>query len=157
MATADLSNYDFNKVPNGADYKVGIVVSEWNEHITLGLLQGAKDTLIKHGVKEGNITLQFVPGTYELALGAQKLLENNTDLDGVITIGSVIRGETAHFDFVCQGATQGIMTVGLKYNKPVIFCVLTDDTEQQAIDRSGGKHGNKGVEAAVGALKMMSF
>ena len=157
MATTDLSKYDFTKVPNGADKRVGIVVSEWNEHITLGLLNGAKDTLVKHGVLENNIQVQFVPGTFELALGAQKQLEKDKSIDGVIAIGSVIRGETAHFDFVCQGATQGIMEVGLKFNTPVMFCVLTDDTEKQAVDRSGGVHGNKGVEAAVGLLKMMAL
>ncbi len=135
MATTNLSNYDISKVPNGADLKVGIVVSEWNDHITFGLLNGASETLAKHGVLKENIILRYVPGTFELALGAQQMYEQNPDLDGIICIGNVIRGETAHFDFVCQGATQGIMDVGLKFNKPTIFCVLTDDNEQR-IDRS---------------------
>jgi 6,7-dimethyl-8-ribityllumazine synthase len=157
MATTDLSNYDFNKVPNGANFKVGIVVSEWNSKITFGLLKGAEETLLKHGVSKENIEITFVPGAFELALGAQFLFENSDHLDAVICIGTVIRGETAHFDYVCQGATQGIMETGLKYNKPCVFCVLTDDNEQQSIDRSGGKHGNKGVEAGVAALKMIEL
>lgn len=158
MATINknLSHYDKDSIPNGADFKIGIVVSEWNETITGGLLDGAKSTLIENGVPENQILVQTVPGTFELPLGAQFMLESK-DLDGVICIGSVIQGETKHFDFVCEGATQGIKDVNLKYNKPVIFCVLTDNTMQQAIDRSGGKHGNKGTEAAVACMKMIDL
>jgi 6,7-dimethyl-8-ribityllumazine synthase len=158
MATSqrNLSHYDISKVPNGADFKVGIVVSEWNHNITGNLLQGAKDTLIKHGVKEENILVQYTSGNFELPLTSQFLLEKNL-VDGVVAIGSVIQGETRHFDFVCDAAAQGIKEVGLKYNKPVIFCVLTDNTLQQAIDRSGGKHGNKGTECAVACLQMIAI
>ena len=156
MATEgnNLSAYNIEHVPNGADFKVGIVVSEWNESITGNLLKGAYDTLVKHGVKEANIMVQPVPGSFELPLASQYLLEKN-NVDGIIAIGSVIQGETRHFEFVCQATSQGIKDVSLKYNKPVIFCVLTDDTIQQAIERSGGKHGNKGIECAVACLKMI--
>lgn len=158
MATShrNLSEYDITKVPNGADFKIGIVVSEWNDSITENLLKGAKEALIKHGVKTENILVQHTPGTYELPLTSQYLLEGSL-VDGVIAIGSVIQGETRHFDFVCEAAAQGIKDVGLKHNKPVIFCVLTDNTLQQAIDRSGGKHGNKGTECAIACLKMIAI
>lgn len=156
MATEhhNLSFFNEKDVPDGADFKIGIVVSEWNSEITLNLLKGAKETLLQRGVSDSNIQIHFVPGTFELALGAQFLFEN-TSIDSVIAIGVVIQGETKHFDFVCQGATQGIMDVSLKYNKHVSFCVLTDLNIQQSIDRSGGKHGNKGVECAIAALKMI--
>lgn len=158
MATENknLSSYDINNIPNSADFRIGIVVSEWNEEITNNLKDGAYQTLIENGVNKDNIIIQYVPGTFELPLGAQFLLENKK-LDGVIAIGSVIQGETRHFDFVCDAATQGVKDVGLKYNRPVIFCVLTDNTMQQAIDRSGGKHGNKGIECAVACLKMIGI
>lgn len=158
MATSlkNLSEYNKENIPNGADFRIGIVVSEWNEHITSQLLDGAKSTLLDAGVKEENIVLSIVPGAFELPLGAQWLLETGT-IDGVIAIGVVIQGETRHFDFVCSGTTQGIVDVTLKYNKPVGFCLLTDNTEQQSIDRAGGKHGNKGVEAAVTVLRMIAL
>ena len=158
MATANtnLSHYDKNSIPDASQMSFGIVVSEWNESITNDLLQGAYDTLIDNGAKLDNIIVKHVPGTYELPLAAQLTLEN-TNVDGVIAIGSVIQGETKHFDFVCEAVSQGIKDVNLKYNKPVVFCVLTDNTLQQAIDRSGGKHGNKGVECAVAAIKMVSL
>ncbi len=158
MATAgkNLSEYNKDEIPNAAEMRFGIVVSEWNDKITQGLLDGAKKTLLDQGCPEAQILIEYVPGTFELALGAQMLLEAKR-LDAVICIGSVIQGETRHFDFVCEGATQGIMSVGLKYNIPTIFCVLTDNTEQQGIDRSGGKHGNKGIEAAISAIKMVAL
>ncbi|PCJ23823.1 MAG: 6,7-dimethyl-8-ribityllumazine synthase [Flavobacteriales bacterium] len=158
MATANnnLSDYDINSIPDASKMAFGIVVSEWNEKITKGLLKGAYNTLLKHGAKEVNITVKFVPGAFELPLGAQTFFEK-TNVDAVICLGSVIQGETKHFDFVCQGTVIGVKDVALKYDKPVIFGVLTDNTEQQAIDRSGGKHGNKGDEAAVTAIKMVSF
>ena len=158
MATSlkNLSEYNKEKLPNGADFRIGIVVSEWNEHITSKLLDGAKTTLLEAGVKEENIVISVVPGAFELPLGAQWLLESGT-IDGVVAIGVVIQGETRHFDFVCSGTTQGIVDVTLKYNKPVGFCLLTDNTEQQSIDRAGGKHGNKGVEAAVTVLRMIAL
>ena len=157
MATAlrNLSEYNKDYVPNGADFKIGIVVSEWNESITLNLLKGAKTALLDNGVKEENIIVRFVPGAFELPLGAQYFCERG-DIDGAIAIGVVIQGETRHFDFVCSGTTQGIMDVMLKTNKPVAFCLLTDNHEQQSIDRAGGKHGNKGIEAAAACLQMIS-
>ncbi|HIP35830.1 MAG TPA: 6,7-dimethyl-8-ribityllumazine synthase [Crocinitomix sp.] len=159
MATVNknLSEYNRDEIPNGADFKVGIVVSEWNYDITGNLLKGAKQAFLDNGVKENNIIVKHVPGTFELPLGCQILLESDEDIDGVVAIGSVIQGETKHFDFVCQGATQGLMAVNLEYNTPVSFCVLTDNNKQQAIDRSGGKHGNKGVECAIATLKMIAL
>jgi len=158
MATVNnnLSEYDINSIPNASKMVFGIVVSEWNENITTGLLNGAYATLLKHGVVKDNIIVKHIPGTFELPLAAQTLFEK-TDVDAVICLGSVIQGETKHFDFVCEGAALGIKDVSLKYNKPTIFGVLTDNTLQQAIDRSGGKHGNKGDEAAITAIKMVAF
>lgn len=158
MATEgkNLSYYDASTIPNGKEMTIGLVVSEWNEKITGGLLSGAKDALITNGVLEENILVHWVPGSFELALGAQYLFEEKM-VDGVVCLGSVVQGETKHFDFVCHGATQGIMNVGLKYNKPAIFGLLTDNTMQQAIDRSGGKHGNKGIECAIACMKMIEL
>ena len=158
MATVNnnLSEYDINTIPDASAMTFGIVVSEWNEKITKGLLKGAYNTLIKHGALDENINVHFIPGAFELPLAAQFLYEKTT-VDAVICLGSVIQGETKHFDYVCEGTALGIKDVALKYNKPTIFGVLTDNTEQQAIDRSGGKHGNKGDEAAVTAIKMLAF
>ncbi len=158
MATEgrNLSHYNKEFIPNGADFKIGIVVSEWNEGVTLNLLSGAKETLLDNGVKLENIIIRFVPGAFELPLACQWMFDDN-QVDGAIAIGSVIQGETKHFDFVCEGVTQGIKDVNLKYNKPVIFCVLTDNNMEQAMARSGGKHGNKGVECAVACLKMIDL
>jgi 6,7-dimethyl-8-ribityllumazine synthase len=158
MATAEhhLSDYDPTSVPSGAGRRFALVVSEWNREITDALRIGARETLLKHDVAESDITEVWVPGSFELAAGAQFLLERG-GLHGVICLGSVVRGETPHFDFVCHGTTQGIMDVGLKFSIPVIFGVLTDDNMQQARDRSGGKHGNKGVDCAVAALKMAAL
>ena len=159
MATADknLSAYDKNTIPNGADFKIGIVVSEWNDDITNNLLKGALEALIENGVEEDNIIVKRVPGAFELPLGCQTMLEGDEEIDGVIAIGCVIQGETKHFDFVCQGATQGIMAINLEYNTPVTFCLLTDNNRQQSIDRSGGKHGNKGTECAIACIKMIAL
>ncbi|WP_107038126.1 6,7-dimethyl-8-ribityllumazine synthase [Brumimicrobium mesophilum] len=156
MATVNknLSHYDKDSIPNGADFNIGIVVSEWNESITFNLLKGAKEALLENGVKEENIHVHYAPGSFELPLASQWLLEKE-DIDGVVAIGSVIQGDTKHFDFVCDATAQGVKDVGLKYNKPAIFCVLTDNTMQQAIDRSGGIHGNKGIEAAIACIKMV--
>ena len=158
MATANRNLSEYNKefIPNGADFKIGIVVSEWNENVTLNLLKGAKETLLENGVQENNIIIRFVPGAFELPLGCQFICES-TNADGIIAIGTVIQGETKHFDFVCDGATQGIKDVNLKYNTPISFCLLTDNTLQQSIDRSGGKHGNKGVECAIACMKMIEL
>lgn len=155
-ATHNLSHYDPTSVPSGAGRRFALVVSEWNLAITDALRTGAKETLLKHGVAGTDLVEVWVPGSFELASGAQFLLEKG-GLHGVICLGSVVRGETPHFDFVCQGATHGIMSVGLKFSVPVIFGVLTDNTLEQAQDRSGGKHGNKGVDCAIAALKMAAL
>ena len=154
MATTDLSVYDKNAVPDAKEFRFGIVVSEWNGEITQGLFQGAFDAFIDCGVQKENIVRWNVPGSFELIYGCKKMLQSYDMLDAVIAVGSVIQGQTKHFDFVCQGVTQGIKDLNLHYDIPVIFCVLTDNIMQQAIDRSGGKFGNKGVEAAVTAIKM---
>ena len=153
MATTDLSAYDKNKIPNAKDLRFGIVVSEWNPDITENLLKGAVQTLKENGAEDENIRVQWVPGSFELIFGCNQMLKTE-DLDAVIAIGNVIRGETEHFTFVCEGVTQGIKDLNLMYDIPTVFCVLTDNNKQQSIDRSGGKHGNKGVECAVAAIKM---
>ncbi len=154
MATKDLSQYDFNAVPLASNIKFGIVVAEWNPEVTFALANGAIETLKKHGVKSENIVLKYVPGSFELPLGAQFLAEY-TNIDAVIVLGCVIQGETRHFEYICEGVTQGIKDLNLKYNKPFIFGILTTNNQQQALDRAGGKHGNKGDEAAVTAIKMV--
>lgn len=154
MATTDLSVYDKATIPNAKDFRFGIVVSEWNDKITEGLFQGAFDTFIDCGVKKENIVRWNVPGSFELIYGCKKMQQSYDMLDAVIAVGSVIQGQTKHFDFVCEGVTQGIKDLNIQSDIPVIFCVLTDNTMQQAVDRSGGQHGNKGVEAAVAAIKM---
>ena len=136
--------------------RIGIVVSEWNDRITDSLLKGAQECLLEHGMKEENILVKHVPGSFELPLGAKWMLEHSR-VDAVICIGCIIQGETRHFDFIAQAVADGIMTVGLEFSKPVIFSVLTCNTMEQAEDRAGGKHGNKGVEGAVSALKMLAF
>ncbi|MEQ8908805.1 MAG: 6,7-dimethyl-8-ribityllumazine synthase [Vicingaceae bacterium] len=158
MATAaqNLSDHDPNSIPSAASMKIAIVVAEWNAKITNGLLKGAEETLLKYGHSKTALQIIHVPGSFELANGAQMVLESQK-VDAVICLGCVIQGETRHFDFVCQGLTQGIMDVSLQYKKPVIFGVLTDNNEQQSLDRSGGKHGNKGTEAAVTAIKMVAL
>ena len=156
MATANtnLSAYDKTTIPNAKDFRFGIVVSEWNDKITEGLFHGAFDTFIDCGVQKENIVRWNVPGSFELIYGCKKMQQSYDMLDAVIAVGSVIQGQTKHFDFVCEGVTQGIKDLNIQSDIPVIFCVLTDNTMQQAIDRSGGQHGNKGVEAAVAAIKM---
>lgn len=158
MATSlkNLSDYNIESVPSAKGMKIGIVVAEWNTEITEALYQGAYNTLLKHGVNEDDIIKKYVPGTFELTLGAQSIAEY-TDVDAVIVLGCVIQGETRHFDFICQGITQGITDLNIKYNKPFIFGVLTTDNQQQALDRAGGKHGNKGDEAAYTAIKMVAL
>ncbi|MGH1385528.1 6,7-dimethyl-8-ribityllumazine synthase [Kordia sp.] len=158
MATVNknLSTYDKTTIPNAKDFRFGIVVSEWNENITEGLCEGAISALTANGVTEDNIIRWNVPGSYELVYGA-KHMQKTQQVDAIIAIGSVIQGETKHFDFVCSATAQGIKDLNVNSDIPVIFCVLTDNTLQQAIDRSGGKHGNKGVEAAVAAIKMAAL
>lgn len=156
MATTNLSNYDKTAIPNAKNFRFGIVVSEWNIDITENLYQGAFKTLILQGVLKENIIRWNVPGSFELIFGCKKMIETQK-VDVVIAIGNVIQGETKHFDFVCEGVTQGIKDLNILYNIPVIFCVLTDNNKQQSIDRSGGKHGNKGIESAVTAIKMAAL
>ena len=135
---------------------IGIIVSEWNDQITDSLLSAAHEVLIAHGGKQKNIIIKYVPGSFELPLAAQ-YLASQKDIDAVICLGCVIQGETRHFDFICDAVANGITNVALKYNKPVIFGVLTTNNIQQALDRAGGKHGNKGEEAGITAVKMLSF
>jgi 6,7-dimethyl-8-ribityllumazine synthase len=154
MATKDLSQYDFNTVPSATNMRFGIIMAEWNPEVTMALATGAVETLKKHGATDENILLKHVPGSFELPLGAQFLAEYG-DVDAVILLGCVIQGETRHFDYICEGVTQGTKDLNLKYNKPFIFGLLTTLNQQQALDRAGGKHGNKGDEAAVTAIKMV--
>lgn len=158
MATANknLSDYDKSKLPEAGHLRIGLVVSEWNSEITENLYQGAYSTLMDCGVAEGNIFRWNVPGSFELTFGCKKMIKELA-VDAVIAIGSIIRGETKHFDFVAGATAQGIKDLNVTFDVPTIFCVLTDETLQQAIDRSGGKHGNKGSEAAVAAIKMASL
>lgn len=158
MATSlkSLSEYSDKNLVNIAHKKFGIIVSEWNEDVTESLFSGALETLLKHGAKKENIYRKNVPGSFELSLAAQWMAEIK-EIDAVICLGCVIQGETRHFDFICDAVAHGITHVALKYNKPVIFGVLTPDNQQQALDRAGGKHGNKGDEAAITAIKMLGF
>jgi len=158
MATAyqNLSAYDFNSVPDASEMKIGIVVAEWNKHITEKLLEGACNTLEKHGVNPNNITIGRVPGTVELTYGARRMVESK-DVDAIIVLGCVVRGDTPHFDYVCSSVTQGITELNLMYEIPFILGVLTTNDMQQSEDRAGGKHGNKGDEAAITAIKMIDF
>jgi len=156
MATTNLSHYDKTTIPNAKDFRFGIVVSEWNPEITKNLHKGAIEALLDCGAKQENIISWDVPGSFELVFGCKKMLETQ-NLDAIIAIGNVIQGETKHFDFVCEGVTKGIIDLNIKYNTPVIFCVLTDNTKQQSLDRSGGKLGNKGIECAIAAIKMAAL
>lgn len=156
MGTTNLSAYDPKLVPDATGMRFGIVVSDWNMDVTWSLLDGAVKTLKKHGAIDQNIVIKHVPGSFELTLGAQFLAEYD-DLDAIICLGCVIQGETLHFTYICQGVTQGITQLNLEYNLPFIFGVLTTVTLQQAVDRAGGKHGNKGDEAAVTAIKMAAL
>lgn len=159
MATENknLSHYDKNTLPNVSQLSFGIVVSEWNENITLNLLQGALDTLKDNLVSTENIHVWKVPGSFELIYGSKKMMDTLPQLSAIIAIGCVIQGETKHFDFVCEGVTHGIKDLNIAGKIPVIFCVLTDSNLQQSLDRSGGKLGNKGIEAAITAIKMTNL
>ena len=156
MATQlkNLSDFSHTTVPNGSPYKFAIAVAEWNAEITGSLYNGALETLLKHGVNAENILSLSVPGSFELTSAADILLQKHEELDAVICLGCVIQGDTKHFDFICEAVANGITQVSIKHGKPVIFGVLTTNDLQQAIDRAGGKHGNKGDEAAITALKM---
>ena len=154
MATQNnnLSDYNKDSLPDVSNLRFGIVVSQWNDDITNGLYKGAYETLLDCGVSTDNILKLEVPGSFELIYGSKILYKKNCD--AIICLGSVIQGETKHFDYVCQGVTNGIKDLNIALDIPVIFGVLTDNTKEQAINRSGGIHGNKGVEAAITAIKM---
>lgn len=155
MATElkSLSVYDHEKVPDAGHFSFGIVVSEYNNHITFPLLEGAYETLIKHGCEPENIKIVFVPGAYELPSGAQ-LLDDSDTYDAILCLGCVIKGDTDHDIYINTAVAQGLTTLSLERKRPFLFGLLTPNTEQQAIDRAGGKHGNKGVEVAIAAIKM---
>lgn len=156
MSTSDLSGYDPASVPDAGKMRFGIVVSDWNHDITHALLEGATKTLKKHGATDNNIVIKHVPGSFELTLGGQFFAEYD-DLDAIICLGCIIQGETPHFTYICQSVTYGITKLNLEYNIPFIFGVLTTLNYEQARDRAGGKHGNKGDEAAVTAIKMAAL
>ena len=158
MATKyqNLSEYNPTTVPDASTMSFGIVVSEWNHEITGKLKEGAYNTLIRHGAKPENITIAYVPGSFELVYGAKRMAKHLKP-DAIIGLGCVIRGETPHFDYVCSGVTQGFSELNRKGDIPFIFGLLTNDTMQQSIDRAGGIHGNKGDEAAITAIKMIDF
>lgn len=155
MATVlkNLSEFDLSKVPSAKDMSFGIVVAEWNSEITFAMANAAQDFLKKHGVKENDIEVITVPGSFELVAGCKWLAEY-TDVEAVIAIGTVIQGETRHFDFICQAVSHGIAELNLDFDIPFIFGVLTTDTLEQARERAGGKLGNKGDEAAYTAIRM---
>ncbi len=158
MATAyqNLSSYDFNSIPDASKMRVGIIVSEWNSSITEKLLEGACSTLEKHGVLHENLSVYRVPGSFELTFGAQQVAKYG-DVDAVIVLGCVVRGDTPHFDYVCEGVTEGVTRLNSTQDIPVIFGLLTTENMQQAKDRAGGKLGNKGDESAITAIKMIDF
>ena len=154
MATANNNLSDYSKVdlPSAEGMRFAIIVSEWNNHITENLFIGAKQTVISSGIKQNDIVRIDVPGSFELVFGAK--IASKYNYDAIICLGSVIKGETDHFHYVCNAVSSGIKDLNLNGDIPVVFGVLTDNNEQQAIDRSGGKHGNKGIEAAITAIKM---
>lgn len=158
MATSlkNLSEYNPDSVPNASELSIGIVVAEWNMDVNTKLLQGAVETLQKHGVLEKNIIINYVPGSFELTYGARVMAENY-DVDAIIVIGTVIQGETPHFTYICQSVSYGVTELNLSYDLPFIFGLLTVNTKEQAMDRTGGKYGNKGVEAAITAIKMALY
>lgn len=158
MATSlkNLSDYNPESIPSAKHMRFGIVVAEWNQDITFALRDGLVNTLVRHEADLNSITIDYVPGTFELTAGAKKMAQSE-NFDAVIVLGCVIQGETRHFDFICNGVTQGITQLNLDYNIPFVFGVLTTDNLQQALDRAGGKHGNKGDEAAITAIKMVDL
>ena len=151
-----LSDSDMAPVPLGKGMRVGIVASEWNENITKALLNGAKETLISNGVNPEDVVVEIVPGSFELIFGCSQMVKKH-DVDAVIAIGCVIRGDTPHFDYICQAVSSGISKLNVEENVPVIFGLLTTNSQEQAEERSGGILGNKGDEYAITALKMIAF
>jgi 6,7-dimethyl-8-ribityllumazine synthase len=158
MSTANknLSHFSTNNLPDISEKRFAILVSEWNDEVTEALYTGSYETLLQNGAKKDNIIRNNVPGSYELSLAAQWSASQEL-IDAVICLGCVIQGETKHFDFICSAVAHGLTNVALKYNKPVVFGVLTTNNQQQALDRAGGKHGNKGDEAAITAIKMLGL
>lgn len=158
MATElkNLSSYDPSKIADGNGRRVGIVYAEWNDEITHALRDGAVKTLVDNGVKEEDITLACVPGSFELIYGASQMVKSGK-FDAVIAIGCVIRGDTPHFDYICEGVTAGLSRLNVEYDTPVIFGLITTNNLQQAQERAGGRLGNKGDECAVTALQMMAY
>lgn len=151
-----LSDYNEQNVPDASNMCFGVVVAEWNPEITGALLDGTVRTLEKHGAIPENIHIKTVPGSFELIYGAQQMTKND-GFDAIIILGSVIKGETPHFDYICQGVTYGIARLNASQNIPVIYGLLTTNDLQQAKDRSGGRLGNKGEECAIDAIKMAKF
>ena len=157
MATNINNNFDLdsNNLSNIDKIKFGIVVSNWNKNITDNLYDGAFNTLLKYGANENNIKKLEVPGSFELVYGCKKM--QNENLDVIIAIGCVIKGETDHYDYICSSVSNGIAQLNIINDTPIVFCVLTDHNIEQSISRSGGKHGNKGVESAIAAIKIASI
>lgn len=157
MATNINNNFDLDssELSNIDNIKFGIVVSNWNKNITDNLYDGAFDTLLKYGAKENNIKKLEVPGSFELVYGCKKM--QNENLDVIIAIGCVVKGETDHYDYICSSVSNGITQLNIINDTPIVFCVLTDHNIEQSISRSGGKHGNKGVESAIAAIKIASI
>lgn len=153
----NLSEYNPDFIPTLKETKIAILVSEWNTDVTFALRDGAIETLIKHGIHKEDILIKYVPGSFELPIAAEMVYRTHDEIDGIICLGCVIQGETRHFDFICDAVSNGVMNVAINYSSPVIFGVLTTNDMQQAVDRSGGKHGNKGVEAAIACIKMIAF
>jgi len=158
MATSlkNLSEFDINSIPSAKGMKFGIVVAEWNSEITFAMCEGAKQLLLKNGAEESDIIIKTVPGSFELIAGSKWIAEYCT-VDAVIAIGTIIQGETRHFDFICQSVASGMTDLNIKYDVPFIFGVLTTYNFEQAKERAGGKHGNKGDEAAYTAIKMVAL
>lgn len=157
--TTDLSKYDVNQLPSAdvlGRQRYAIVVADWNSEITYAMAQGAMETFVKHGVEEENITVLHVPGAVELTFGAARIMKEER-VDAIIVIGCVIQGDTPHFDYVCQSVTQGVAALNAQGKVPVIFSVLTVLNQQQALDRCGGKLGNKGIEGAYTAIRMANL
>ena len=152
----NLSEFSIESLPDVSQKRFGIAVAEWNTEVTEALASGAIQTLLQHGVQPQHIVRINVPGSYELSFAAQALAKR-ADIDAVIAIGCVIQGETKHNDYINHAVAQGLTNISLKYNKPVVFGILTPNTQQQAIDRAGGIHGNKGDEAAITAIKMLGI
>ncbi len=153
----NLSEHDSSKIPVLVNKKIAIVVSDWNTDVTFVLRDGAVDTLIKYGLTKNDIIIKYVPGSFELPIAAEMIYRTHDEIDGIICLGCVIQGETRHFDFICNAVSNGVMNVAINYSSPVIFGVLTTNDMQQAIERSGGKYGNKGVEAAIACIKMIAL